>query len=139
MLHYFDSAEDVLLAVLRERDGADQLALAFQGSAPTNEAELRELLHEGMAGNAAQREMVRLYTVLTAEPLNRNHPAYEYFRWRQAEARRTLAGLMAWRDDAESLAAEIAAVMDGLQLAWLRDASFDLVSAWDIYAGIRIR
>lgn len=133
VLHHFDSAEAVLVAVLRQRDLADAAA-ADDFVHVDSPAEMRSTLHRTVARNAGQREIVRLYTVLAAESLSPDHPAHAYFADRVSEIRQQVAATLTWHPDPESLLLRILATMDGLQLAWLRDPTIDLVAAWDLAA-----
>jgi AcrR family transcriptional regulator len=127
LLHHVGSKDGLLLAVLDHRDEADLISVEVQASSP------REVCAALVRRNAGQPEIVRLFAVLQAESLAPDHPAHDYFAARQ---RRTLDGLSQMfkhhTPDPDGLALQVAAVMDGLQVHWLRDpAEIDLVTAWE--------
>lgn len=85
-----------------------------------------------MRRNVRQPEIVRLFAVLEAESLAPGHPAHEYFRRRE---RRTVAAFADLVEGDQALARQVVALMDGLQMQWLREpATVDLVAAWDAAA-----
>ena len=122
VLHHFGSKENLLLAVMEHRDEADRSALADVCTA--------------MVGrNARQPEIVRLYTVLSAESLQPDHPVHGYFRERDQRAVRTFASARVPGGGTPRLARLVLATMDGLQLRWLRDPDgVDLVGEWEAAA-----
>ncbi|MEV6932777.1 TetR/AcrR family transcriptional regulator [Dactylosporangium sp. NPDC051485] len=127
LLHHVGSKDGLLVAVLEHRDAEDRRAL---GDPPPEG--LRELCAALVRRNATQPEIVRLFAVLAAESLAPDHPAHAYFAARQQgvlDALATLAKGVSPRP--ETLARQIVATMDGLQLQWLRDPSgTDLVAMW---------
>jgi AcrR family transcriptional regulator len=129
VLHHMGTKDGILVAVLEHRDVVDvevakQLTRGAVGP--------REQLDAIMARNAAQPEIVRLYSVLGAESLDPAHPAHAYFERRYARSRAELADLLAGSvDDPEGAAVQVLAAMDGLQLQWLHSPeTFDLLTAW---------
>ncbi|MFD2340383.1 TetR/AcrR family transcriptional regulator [Clavibacter michiganensis subsp. tessellarius] len=133
--HHFASKEEVLVAVLRHRDETDE---GVMGPAPAGSvtadaawAALDALVRR----NAERREIVRLYAILGAEALDPAHPAHAYFAERAVEARRWIAALAsAWHPDPDDFAVEVLAILDGLQLQWLRDPALDLAGLWESVA-----
>jgi hypothetical protein len=70
---------------------------------------------------------VLLFTVLGAESLDESHPAHLYFEKRTKMLRTQFAVYMDdWFSDPDDKAIDFMSYLDGLQLAWLRDASIDL-------------
>ncbi len=151
VLHHVGSKDGLLVAVLEHRDQADVHALtAILGvdhpdkdwtsadltrTAQVNGIGLMRMCEALVARNADQPEIVRLYSVLGGEALAPDHPAYDYFSARQ---RKTLDGLVALAPsdvDGPTLAQHLLALMDGLQLQWLRDPSIDLIRAWHTAVG----
>ncbi|GGN40602.1 TetR/AcrR family transcriptional regulator [Streptomyces fuscichromogenes] len=146
LLHHVGSKDGLLLSVLEHSEAEDALRLAAQfgaggdtltgdpaDNAPQGAADLRQACAAIARHNAAQPEIVRLYAVLAAESLEPRHPAHAYFL---ARHRRALAGLTELAktisDHPQSLARQILATMDGLQLQWLRDpVAADLVREWE--------
>ncbi|MEU4623001.1 helix-turn-helix domain-containing protein [Actinoplanes sp. NPDC023801] len=143
MLHHVGSKDSLLVAVLEYRDEEDAKSLAQKLGMPVNQfwAEeparitLPKVCSALVARNAEQPEIVRLFAVLEAESLAPGHPAHTYFKARQ---RRTLDQFTALAGEvagARELAAQVVAMMDGLQIQWLREPeTVDLVSAWEAAA-----
>lgn len=146
VLHHFGSKENLLLAVMEHRDEADRAALAEALNVPLDR------LYESITGlhladvcaamvrrNARQPEIVRLYTVLSAESLQPDHPVHTYFRERDRRAVRTFTSARVPGGGSPRLARLVLATMDGLQLRWLRDPeSVDLVGEWQAAAAVII-
>jgi hypothetical protein len=84
-----------------------------------------------VARNAGQRELVHLSSVLSAESLYPDHPAHDYFCERQAWVLEELARLAPPGSDPGAVARRVLALLEGLQLQWLRDLSRDWVEDWD--------
>ncbi|HMD93621.1 MAG TPA: helix-turn-helix domain-containing protein [Trebonia sp.] len=144
LLHHVGSKDGLLLAVLDHRDEEDFRSLAvelgvdledWRGPWPS-QVSLPEACAALVRRNATQPEIVRLYSVLQAESLAPDHPAFTYFAERQ---QRALAGFAALAEDLTpypmSLARQVMAMMDGLQIQWLRDPeTTDLVAEWQAVA-----
>lgn len=130
--HHFPSKEAVLLAVLRNRDELDLEAILPGGREwPTSPADSFAVLDALVHRNSEQREVVRLYTILSAEALDPSHPAHDYFQSRNEFVRTRLTSVAEkWGLDPRFFAAEVLGFMDGLQLQWLRDESLDLEALW---------
>jgi AcrR family transcriptional regulator len=137
VLHHVGSKDGLLLAVLDYRDEEDTRALEAElGDAAA--VSPRDVCAALVRRNAGQPEIVRLFAVLEAESLTPDHPAHDYFEARQ---RRTLEGLTAVlkerTPEPEALAVRIAALMDGLQIQWLRNpGEVDLVAQWEASAAM---
>jgi AcrR family transcriptional regulator len=143
MLHHVGSKDSLLVAVLEYRDEQDARSLAEKLGRPAHRLwadgriTLAEVCDAVVRRNAEQPEIVRLFAVLEAESLAPGHPAHAYFRTRQ---RRTLEEFAALAEgavaDPRELAAQVVAMMDGLQIQWLREPdTVDLVAAWQSAAG----
>lgn len=146
LLHHFGSKDNLLIAVLEHRDRLDVDALADRLGLG---GDLFELLECGEPGvglvpfvdaivdrNATQREIVRLYSVLQAESLVPDHPAHAFFTARQETVLRIFARLApAAAGEPGDVARHVLALLDGLQLQWLRDPGVDLVGAWRTASG----
>jgi AcrR family transcriptional regulator len=134
LLHHFPSKEDLLVAVLEERDrrGAAAVAQAAESSILASLATLAER-------NTGSRPLVKLFTVLVGEAaVNEDHPAHAHFteRYRKvvADISNGLAadqeaGSFPPESDCELAARIMLAAMDGLQIQWLFDESFDMAGA----------
>ncbi|MEV4510490.1 TetR/AcrR family transcriptional regulator [Dactylosporangium sp. NPDC049525] len=141
LLHHVGSKDGLLIAILEHRDAEDVRALdtLLDGTAPT----LPELCTALVRRNAAQPEIVRLFAVLQAESLAPDHPAHDYFVARQQRILEELTALAALSKDAtdepETLARRVIALMDGVQLQWLRSPGTDLPQLWAATAGNLLR
>jgi AcrR family transcriptional regulator len=153
LLHHAGSKDQLLLAVLDHRDEEDFRSLALQldldvtdvwGHWPSR-ITLPQVCDALVRRNVTQPEIVRLFSVLEAESLAPDHPASRYLAQRQERALRGFAALAVGRaPDPMSLARQVVALMDGLQIQWLRaPESTDLVAQWQaaaakIFAGLRL-
>ena len=135
VMHHFASKEELFTEVLRQRDERVRAAAGDVSS-----TSLLEQTRKVVAYNQSTRGLTSLYTVISAEATDTEHPAHQYFVDRYALGRKlaeeTLRDAIAHgrlRDDIDvSLAARlIPAVMDGLQQQWLLDDSFDMTAAFD--------
>jgi AcrR family transcriptional regulator len=150
LLRHVGSKAGLLIAVLEHRDRADALSLRVHLRAGESQipedwsqggpagVDLRELCAATMRRNAAQPQIVQLFTVLAAESVNPRHPAHDYFVGRQQRAAAAFASLaQPLTDRPQELALHVMAMMDGLQLHWLREPdTTDLVSAWEAAAQV---
>ncbi len=140
LLHHFGTKDRLLIAVLERRDRVDDESLAERlGIAPADLYEavrdlpLADVCAAVVARNAQQPEIVRLYSVLNAESLTPAHPAHDYFIAREA---RVIAFFGSPRSELHPDRAvrgrQVIAMMDGIQLRWLRDLEhIDLVAEWE--------
>src|SRR5918999_412297 len=147
LLHHFSSKEELLVAVLAERDRLDgaRFRLAeegFQGLATLDR--LAELVEH----NTLVPGLVQAFTVLAGESVSDHHPAHTWFQARYPRRRDNIArALRAGIDtgevradvDYDALAAQIIAMMDGLQLQWLLDPDqVDMAATFaDYISGVR--
>jgi AcrR family transcriptional regulator len=138
LLHHFGSKDGLLIALLKERDRQDELAItASEGLAepegPLPRDKVFSVLRAIVARNARQVEIIRLFTMLRVEALSADHPAHDYFNRREAAAIAVFGEIAAPHvADARSAGRQIAAMMTGLEVQWLReDCGFDLVAEWD--------
>jgi hypothetical protein len=127
------------LAVLARRDEVD-----INNAAPTDRqlrsaAEYVAVVTHLMQRNSLRPELIRLYSVLSAESLNPSHPAHDFFVDRLERSVATLAELAeGWHPNPRQLGLQTVSLLDGLQLNWLRDPRIDLVEQWQIWAGSSI-
>ena len=133
--HHFSSREELLIAVLLHRDDLDAFAITtpVEGRDPRtfDEDSAWKVLDNLVIRNAGQPELLRLYTILGAEALDPQHPAHDYFAERTRTARDLLADLSgSWHPQPRTFALAVLAVLDGLQLQWLRFPDEDLVALW---------
>ena len=125
LLHHFPSKEDLLLEVLRYRDERQR---EWVGQAVEEAESYAEALLELCETNVQTPGLVRLFTVLGAEGVDDDHPAHELFKQRYRELREIVAsrfvteqreGRLAADVDPDTLAVQVLALFDGLQLQWL--------------------
>lgn len=139
LLHYFPSKNDLLIAVLDRRDNLDYawgFAAPPEGS-ENGPAQSRAALTRVVERNVEQRELIQLYTVLSAEALDPQHPAHDYFDRRLTESRQALADLVReWHPSPDAFALQVLSFMDGAQLNWLRDPRVDLLAVWNGFADL---
>lgn len=140
LLHHFPTKVDLLLAILAKRDldSAD-----FIGHYRSDVRGLLKGMVEIFRRNAELIEVVRAFAILNAESLMKDHPAKAWFLARTAEMQKDIAatferaiadGSIDKRIDSKVIAAELIAVMDGLQMLWLRDPDrFDMVGGLEDY------
>ena len=135
VMHHFASKEELFTEVLRQRDERVR-----EAAGDVSETTLLEQTRKVVAYNQSTRGLTSLYTVISAEATDPEHPAHAYFVDRYA-AGRALAeetirdalahGRINASIDVEVAARLIPAVMDGLQQQWLLDDSFDMAAAFD--------
>jgi AcrR family transcriptional regulator len=144
ILHHFTSKEDLLVTVLERWD------FAFEAIAPARleSGGFVEMASEIVERNSHDREGVTLYMTLLAEAYSPSHPAHDFFVKRYAWLKQTVSSALRAipetrglaEAERESLSAAILAVMDGLQVQWLLDESFDMSAAFGSYlASIGLR
>ncbi|WP_061963040.1 TetR/AcrR family transcriptional regulator [Demequina aurantiaca] len=133
LMHYFADLPTLLMAVLEYRDRTDgERVVSERGGQLT-----ARQLFDGVVGTMLARpEAARLFAVLEGEALAPDHPAHDYFQRRfdaiVEGAHPILAKEFA---DPDSFARRLFAILDGLQLHWLRDVDgFDLRAQWDAIA-----
>lgn len=140
LLHHFASKDQLLVAVLEYRDRLDIESLARRlnrsvdllvgGDLASSGVGIAEFCDALVARNAGQREIVRLYSVLETESLAPDHPAHDYFANRQRVVLRALAQLAPDGQAPDSVARHVLALLDGLQIQWLRDPRVELLETW---------
>ncbi|MCW2543268.1 MAG: TetR family transcriptional regulator [Frankiales bacterium] len=137
VLHHFASKETLLAAVLEEKDAA--AVTHFEG---TRGIGVLQALREVVVQNLTQPGLIRLYTTLSAEAINPEHPAHDYFQQRYDNARSLIAaaltqgvkdGDVSRTADLDMAASLLLAIMDGLQMQWLLNERFDMVAAFDTF------
>jgi AcrR family transcriptional regulator len=140
LLYYFGSKEGLLIALLQDRDRRDTEAIAAAAGLPQHDSkrklsldEVVKLFRAMVKRNSAEPELVRLYTVLRAEALNRGHPARDYFLVRESKALDAFTQMVTpFVKHPRSTARQLLVFMNGLEEEWLRtDLGFDLLGEWD--------
>ncbi len=142
LLHHFPSKEELLIAVLQERDRLDGERFHLRGFVGLDALDALVKLVEA---NVSTPGLVRAFTVLMGESTAEEHPAGRWFQERYPRRRNNLAAaLRAGIDsgqirpdtDSDALAAEIIAMMDGLQVQWvLNPETVDMARIFAHYIG----
>jgi AcrR family transcriptional regulator len=138
IVNHFGSKDGLLTAVLDHWD-AQQV-----DEAPLRGLAYVEALRTRMAYSRDHPTWVEFFLTLGSEATAPDHPAHDYFVQRyariadrlQAEILHAVAqGEIAPVEPAAARteAQRLSAMMDGLQLQWLLDRSFDIVAAFDDY------
>jgi len=155
LLHHFPSKMSLLLAAMEERDHETGrlLAVETEGRDPKTGRLLspdgltwRRVLDDArrvVRANAGKRNLVQVFAILNGESLIEAHPAAPFFRRRSDHLLSFMqtafqAGIDAGelRSDLDplQLAYELIAMMDGLQIQWLRDPDgIDMAASFDAY------
>lgn len=139
LLHHFPSKEHLLVAVLAERDRLD--AAHFRLDGLRGLAALDRLV-ELVRYNTMLPGLVQAFTVLMGESVGGGHPANAWFRDRYPRLREVIAsavgagvesGEIRADADGEAVAAQVIAMMDGLQVQWVLNP--DQVDMAAVFAG----
>lgn len=150
LLHHFATKEDLLAAVLEERDLRDLASLSARRGTPARGWEVLDDMVELVRLNAGREAMVRLFTSLAGEAIDAGHPGHDWLRRHHASAVESLTralsdavadGTAAPDLPAATIARQFVALMDGLQLQWLMaPADVDMAADAESYvAGVRDR
>lgn len=153
LLHHFPSKISLLMGVLERRDEVNR-KIADEVRTDNTLTGLLSSLRAINRSNATAPGVVRAFTILNAESLVEGHPAWNWFqeRYQIIHARMidqfkglVEAGEVRADVDLAGLTQEILAMMDGLQIQWLRfPQKVDLVERFDSYiarvdAAVRVR
>ncbi len=143
LLHHFRSKQELLVAVLDLRDRMDAEHLQL-GELPLGGKAALAKLTELAEHNRKIPGLVQLFTVLTGEAVTNDHPAHGWAQDRYATLRSGLTasleagvagGELRADLDAHAVAAQVFAMMDGLQLQWLLDPDHvDMATLFTDYA-----
>lgn len=136
VVHHFSTKSELLIAVLENADhtGADWLDDRIR------EAGLRVALPELVASNFGRPELLRLFTILSAEASAPDHPAHDWFVHRYENFAQHVAasitedqalGRISPSLDGVEAAKLIIAVWDGLQLQWLLNPAEDMSTLFE--------
>lgn len=126
LLHHFPSKAHLLMEVLKERDRID--GERMQAFLEKNGNDFLDGLSELVEHNQTVPGLVQLFNLLVAESVSPDHPAHKFFtdryrrgreNWIQAITQAQQAGEVRTDLPAETLAALLFAMMDGLQVQWL--------------------
>lgn len=132
VLHYVGSKEGLLELVLSDIYDRDTNALLEECAAQRNPS-IPEMFRRNVSINIRRPNLVHMFSTLSAEALDTNHPAHEYFAGRE-QAGVDQAKRIAWSvpdgvDPTDVLLAGFS-MMDGIQLRWLRTPGQNLMAMW---------
>ena len=132
VLHYVGSKEGLLTAALDEvydSETEDILTDIVREPRPL----IADMWRRIVAVNARRPIQVHMFSTLSAEAIDPNHPAHEYFANRELHNAGTALNIR-WQVpegvDTRRLLNAGFAMMDGVQLRWLRTPGQDLNSMW---------
>ena len=134
-LHYFGSKENLIIAVLQERDVRD--VAASMSDAGSTES-LGDGIIRSVTRTKASPGLARLYTAFAAAATDPAHPAHGFFRQRYKAIRQTTQreleiaireGRLDPAIDVKIASQQILGILDGLQLQWLLDPELDTEDA----------
>jgi AcrR family transcriptional regulator len=142
LLHHFPSKISLLMGVLQRRDEVNR-RIADELCADNSLTGVLSRLRAINRSNSTAPGVVRAFTILNAESLTEGQPAWAWFQERyqmiQAHLIRQFTELVEAGEvrsdiDVPGLVEEILAMMDGLQIQWLRfPEKIDLVERFDSY------
>ncbi|MDT5152771.1 MAG: hypothetical protein QOI01_4504 [Mycobacterium sp.] len=132
VLHYFPTMNDLLTAVLTQRD-LDEYASGELLTSAMSRHDLRAHLRQVVQRNLQMREIITLYAVLNVEATDPRHPAHHYFVERTRFALQTFEGLLEWKSDPPTAARQLLAFWQGLEVLWVGDPSTDFLCVWDAF------
>ena len=131
LLHHFPSKQHLLIEVLRRRDEVDRAAFRFAQTTDTSDETVwnqLDSLVELSRTNSERPGMVKLYTTVSGEAIDADHPAHGWLRdhlgaaieelYDAFEAGKVL-GIVRPDAPSASLARSVIALLDGLQIQWL--------------------
>jgi len=134
LLHHYKSKAGLMWAVLDYRDERTNTSFAQSISAGKHRAAIWiDIIRE----NQTNRGIVELFSKLSAEATNPEHPAHSYFLRRHFMVQDAVSELFqVLRDDGQlastlkptQLALELTCLSDGLQIAWLMNPNIDMVA-----------
>jgi AcrR family transcriptional regulator len=142
VLHHFPNKVALLMAVLTRRDEVNQKVIDEVQSEPTLDGFI-EGLQQINRSNATAPGVIRAFSILNAESLVESHPAWEWFQSRYQVIHQRMrarldhlvaAGEVRGDVDLDGIVYQVLAMMDGLQLQWLRfPEKVDLVKHFESY------
>jgi AcrR family transcriptional regulator len=133
LMHYFPDLPTLVVAVVEYRDRRDE-GLWLDGEEWQGRS--RELLDLIIENIIAKPKAAELFAIVEAQAIDPRHPGHEYFRERAELIAAWLEPILgAEYAHPGDLASQLTAIMDGLQINWLREQdSFDLRAHWKAIA-----
>ena len=140
LLHYFDSKEELFTEILRKRDEVDMVHYGPIPPADAQALDLRRGYLDVIRHNSDVPGLVQLFSRLSVDAADPEHPAHRYFIERNDNLRRVFAAALADRQtaghitdriDPQTLSRIFQAVADGLQIQWMLDPEVDMAATVD--------
>lgn len=140
LFHYFRGKQELLTAVLAERDRRSMAAMDTDAGLP--------LMVRSAERNRAEPGLTTLYAVASATANDPGHDSHGYFKDRFAEVvdvltvdieRRQAAGQARTDLPAKDLARLVVAISDGLQLQWLYDKEVDVADGLSQFIDVLLK
>jgi AcrR family transcriptional regulator len=135
LLHYFDSKEELFIEIVRKRDEVDMANYGPETVVSDSTQRLRDGYLQVIRHNSDVPGLVELYSRMSVEAADPQHPAHRFFLDRgrnlrglfsEELARSSAAGEITDRIEPETLARIFQAVADGLQLQWMLEPDVDM-------------
>jgi AcrR family transcriptional regulator len=135
VLHYFSSKEELLAMVLKRRDAS--LTPWFEDTWAAT-GSFSAAVHELMVASMSEPHVLQLFVTMSAESTDPGHPSHTYFQERYQTSRMNFTRALDRAKDRGEVDERVSgpvlmAVLDGLQLQWLLEPTFDLLSELDGY------
>lgn len=141
LFHYFRGKQELLTAVLAERDRRSLAAMEEKESGLS-------LMVRSAERNRQEPRLATLYAVASATANDPGHDSHGYFKDRFAEVvdvltadieRRQAAGEARMDLPAKDLARLVVAISDGLQLQWLYDKDVDVADGLSQFIDVLLK
>lgn len=141
LFHYFRGKQELLTAVLAERDRRST-------EAPTKDEGPLPLIVSAAEKNRHEPGLTALYTVASATANDPEHDSHSYFKERYADVvealaedieRRQAAGEVRQDLTPRELARMVVALSDGLQLQWLYDREVDMTAGLSQFIDVLLK
>lgn len=146
LLHYFDSKEELFTEILRKRDELDTVAFGGLEAVTTDFESMREGYLHVIRHNSEVPGVVELFSRLSVEAADPQHPAHRFFLERSTALRAGFAdvirrsqesGRLSNAVDPDTLARILQAVADGLQVQWMLEPDVDMAGVVDaLFTGL---
>ena len=146
LLHYFDSKEELFTEILRKRDELDTVAFGGVEAVTADLESMREGYLQVIRHNSEVPGVVELFSRLSVEAADPQHPAHRFFLERSTALREGFAdvirrsqeeGRLADPVDPDTLARILQAVADGLQVQWMLEPDVDMAAIVDaLFTGL---
>lgn len=137
LVHHFPTKDELLGAVMDRRDELDTARVFPQGGERPHGWEYLRLMVQLVRNNEERPGMVRLFTTVSGEAVDPEHPANAWLRrhheatvvrLREAFEEADAAGELAPGAPVDSMCRLVVAAMDGLQIQWLTGTATEMAA-----------